>query len=183
MTATSPLPISPARWPLPRSPYLGPARVCATKDRLVVAVDGCRPVDARPALAVPCRLEVGDEVLVVGVPDAVWVIGLFGERRHALEGERVSIRARGGALRVSAESTVHLAGRAVSLLARGPLVTAVAHASEAAATLERRVVDELSLIAREVDESIDGSSLVHVLRLAIAVRDAYLVQGRVIRAG
>ncbi len=178
MTATSPL-----RWTLPRSPYLGPARVRAAGPRLIVAVDGCEPVEAKPALAVPSRLEPGDEVLVVGEADALWVVGVFGERRHILEGERVTIRARGGALRLSSESTVHLAGRVVSLLAREALVTSAAYVSEALETLDRRVVDQLTLVAREVDESIERGALFHALRLVITVRDAYLVQGRVIRAG
>jgi hypothetical protein len=157
--------------------------VRAIGEELVVEAPGCEPIAARPALAVPCRLEIGDEVLVVGTPDALFVVGVFGERRHALEADRIQIRARGAALRLTSEAGVHLAGRAVSFLAREALVTAALYVDEAVETLERRVVDRLALVARELDEMIEGSALSHALVLTLAVRDAYLVQGRVIRAG
>ncbi len=163
-------------------PWAG-ARGRLRDDRVVVAVDRCIPIEAARALAVPSALREGDEVLVVGDADALYVIGTFGERRPMLRGTRVLLRARRARLTIAARGNIALEAGAIHVLAEEAMHFAAARIHETARSLARSVRSKAGLVAVELDRLVEGPFLRQAGRLVVRVRDAIHVQGEAIRAG
>ena len=142
-------------------------------------------VVARPALAVPCELSVGDEVLLISQDDAAFIIGVlaFAAGAHA------TLHYPGG-LTVRAEGDLQLQS-ATRLEANAPLVRAEAGRAELEArSLFQRVSDSFvwvrNLLQRRLGRSrttVEGADETTAHTSTLRAEDIVKIDGREIHIG
>ena len=163
---------------------LGPAEVISiATGTLMVRLASGAEVTARIALAQPYDASEGDEVLVIGEAGDHYVIGVLAARAPAVlsvPGD-LEIRA-GGALRLTAGTTVEVSGREVSM--RASKLSLLADAvTESFTTLRQRVRDVLSVHAGESHTVVDGSSFAQSKSATIQTEKKISINGREIFLG
>jgi hypothetical protein len=169
--------------------YLGAGRVVRLgPGALSVALEDATAagtvVNATPALTFPYRPVLGDQLLVLGDARAFYVIGVLAGRGSTTlsRAAGVSLRAEGGALRLTGDRGVRLTGSSIQLRAQR-LRRLAALAVQTFGEQERHIRDRLTVEAGDLDEHSRGRWLLQARRVVLKALIVARIKSTTVRVG
>jgi len=145
--------------------------------RIEVRHDAAGEVTATNALAYPYQPVRGDQLLVAEGDDDCFIIGVLkGRGRPRLEGENVSLRAR-GRLRLSAGDRVSFDSPTAKLTGHDGIAIHAHHAVKQSARLTQRILDRIETLARDYDQVIEQGWTHHARAITAKVKNTFYING------
>lgn len=165
--------------------HLGPGVVASVApDSVEVRLSSGANVRARMALAFPYEAVIDDVLLVIGIDQGYYVIGVLsgqGTSKLAFHGD-VEVRAMGGSLRLSADKDISMRAPEATIQA-GKLRMVATAVHQTFATVKQRVTEMLSLHAAESHTVVDGPAHEQAKSKTMLTEDKMTINGKSIYLG
>ncbi len=165
--------------------HLGPGVVSnVAPDSVNVRLSSGVEVRARMAMAIPYAPVIDDVLLVIGLDQGYYVIGVLsgqGTSTLAFQGD-VDVRAMGGSLRLSADKDISM--RAPETTIQSGKLRMVANAvHQTFASMKQRVTEMLSVHAAETHTVVDGAAHEQAKSKTMLTEEKMTINGKSIYLG